>query len=109
MKKLFVLSVFVLSGLISTTTFAQEEKVVEGISNEAEVKVSELPDAVTKALKENFVGYTAKKVSKILKQNADTKKNEAFYNVLLTKGKESLIVLIDPKGNVVDKSARSDK
>ncbi len=110
MKKLFVLSVFVLFGLISTTTFAQvEEDVKTEVQDKTEIKVSELPDAVAKALKDNFANFTAKKASKVLKQNVDTKKNEAFYYVTLTKGKEKLSVLIDPKGNVINKSASSNK
>ncbi|MCF6351273.1 MAG: hypothetical protein L3J23_09660 [Flavobacteriaceae bacterium] len=105
MKKLFVLSVFVLFALISTTTFAQEEVVAENVTevqdeiaevqDKTEVKVSELPDAVAKTLKENYADFTAEKASKVLKQV------KAFYLVTLTKGEENLVVLLDSAGKEV--------
>ncbi len=111
MKKLFVLSVFVLFGLFSATTFAQveEEKALAEVQDATEVKLSELPEAITKSVKGNFSDYTLKKAAKVLKQNPASKKNEAFYNVTLVKGKEVLNVLFDAKGNELKKAPSTSK
>ncbi|MCF6351272.1 MAG: hypothetical protein L3J23_09655 [Flavobacteriaceae bacterium] len=96
MKKLFVLSVFVLFGLISTTTFAQEvESVATEVQDETEVKVSELPDTVVKTLKDSFADFTAEKASKVLKEGKE------FYLITLIRGEENLVVLIDSAGKVI--------
>ena len=75
MRKLSYLIVFAALSLISTTTFAQEvkeevkaevKKVLQ--EDKVEVKLSELPEAVTDALGDEFEGYTAKKAYKTKKR-----------------------------------------
>lgn len=104
MKKLSYLIVFVMLSLISTTTFAQEVK--EKVKMESkemlqkekvEVKLSELPEAVTDVLGDEFDGYTAKKAYKATKEN-----KEVFYIKLEKEGKY-IKVLIDTEGQVIEK------
>ena len=104
MKKLNYLIVFVMLSLISTTTFAQEVK--EKVKMESkeilqkekvEVKLSELPEAVTDVLGDEFDGYRAKKAYKATKEN-----KEVFYIKLEKEGKY-IKVLIDTEGQVIEK------
>ena len=63
MRKLSFLFLFAALSLISLTTFAQEMKedvkarATEMIQEKVEIKLSELPEAVTKALGEEFAEY----------------------------------------------------
>lgn len=104
MKKLSYLIVITALSLISTTTFAQEVKekmkmeVKETLQSEkVEVNLSELPEAVTDVLGDEFAGYTAKKAYKTKKENKEV------YFIKLEKEGKYLKVLIDSKGNVVEK------
>lgn len=105
MKKLNYLIVFVTLSFLSTTTFAQEVK--EKVKMESkemlqkekvEVKLSELPEAVTDVLEDEFDGYTAKKAYKATKEN-----KEVFYIKLEKEGKY-IKVLIDTEGQVIEKN-----
>ena len=104
MKKLNYLIVFVMLSVISTTTFAQEVK--EKVKKESkemlqkekvEVQLSELPEAVTDVLGDEFDGYIAKKAYKATKDN-----KEVFYIKLEKEGKY-IKVLIDTAGQVIEK------
>ena len=104
MKKLSYLIVFAALSLISTTTIAQEVKVPvknavkEMLQEEkVEVNLSELPEAVTDVLSDEFEGYTAKKAYKAIKED-----KEVFY-IKLEKEGEYIKVLIDAEGNVIEK------
>lgn len=104
MKKLSYLIVFVMLSLISTTAFAQEIKgKVKMESKEmlqkekVEVKLSELPEAVTDVLGDEFDGYTAKKAYKA------TKKNKEVFYIKLEKEGKYIKVLIDTEGQVIEK------
>jgi hypothetical protein len=103
MKKLFVLSLLAIFTLTSFTSIAQieDEDVETVIQDETKIEVTNLPDAVTKTLKANFANFTVEKASKVLKQNAGSLKNEAFYNVTLTNKEKSVTVLFDANGNEV--------
>ncbi len=104
MKKLNYLIVLGVFGLINTTMYAQE--VIQKVKTEVkeilqeekvEVKLSELPEAVTDVLEDEFVGYTAKKAYKTKKED-----KEVFYIKLEKEGKY-IKVLIDAGGTVIEK------
>lgn len=104
MKKLSYLFVFGALSLISTTTYAQEVKqkvkteVKEMLQEEkAEVKLSELPEAVTDVLGDEFAGYIAKKAYKTKKED-----KEVFY-IKLEKDGKYIKVLMDAGGKVIEK------
>ena len=104
MKKLSYLIVVAIIILISTATFAQEikEKVMieakETLQSEkTEVNLSELPEAITDVLGDEFAGYSAKKAYKTKKEDKE------IYFIKLEKEGKYLKVLIDPKGNVIEK------
>jgi ElaB/YqjD/DUF883 family membrane-anchored ribosome-binding protein len=102
MRKLSYLIVFAALSLISTTTFAQEEG--EEVKAEAkemlqqekvEVKLSELPEAVTKTLSEQFEEYTAEKAYKGVEDE------KVVYYIHLIKEGENIVAAIDADGNVI--------
>lgn len=99
MKKLSLVFAFAIVALFSTATFAQEvtEEVEETIQQRVEVKVSELPEAILKTLKEEFSDYTADKAYKTTENQ-----KEIFY-VILIKEKETLTVIIDANGGLIGK------
>lgn len=109
MRKLVYFFVFAAVSLVSTSTFAQEAKeevkamVQEKLQDKAEVKISELPEAVTKTLGENFAEYTAKKAYKATKDG-----KEVFY-IKLANGDQYIKVMIDAEGKVIDKKDKGDK
>ncbi len=98
MRKLSILLAFAVLSLVSTTTFAQETKEkVQAIEQEkVEVQISELPEAVTKALGEQFTGFTAEKAYKTVQDEKEV------YYVKLVKGEQHVKALIDAEGNVID-------
>ena len=101
MKKLSFLFLVAAMSLVSTITFAQEMKeevkaVVEEIAQEkVEIKLSELPEAVTKALGEQFAEHTAEKAYKAQKDGADV------YMVKLEKGGAYTIAHFDAEGKLL--------
>jgi len=103
MRKLSLVFAFVVFALVSTTTFAQEgmeaatQDVAEAVQEKTEVKVSELPEAVTKTLTEEFSDFTADKAYKA------TENEKEVYYINLVKEDEALTVIIDADGNVVAK------
>ncbi len=99
MKKLGLLLAFAVLSLVSTTTFAQEvkEEVQEVVQEKVEVQISELPEAVTKTLGEQFAEYAAEKAYKSILDEKEV------YYVKLAKGEEYIKVLIDAEGNVIEK------
>jgi len=104
MKKLSYLIVVAAISLISTSTFAQEIKEKVKIeaketlqSEKAEVNLSELPEAITDVLGDEFAGYSAKNAYKTKKEDKD------IYFIKLEKEGKYLKVLIDSKGNVIEK------
>jgi len=103
MRKLSFLFLFVALGLFTTTTFAQEIKEeVKAVAkkqaqNKVEVKLSELPEAITKTLSTEFAEFTAAKAYKAKKDNADV------YYVKLKKDGKWTKVLFDAAGKVLDK------
>ena len=95
MKKLIYLLLIGAFSLTSTTVFAQETKEAqETIQDKVEVQLSDLPEAVTKALGENFAGYTAEKAYKVIHN-----KKEIYY-IYMVKDDESIRVIIDTEGNI---------
>ncbi|HHC80947.1 MAG TPA: hypothetical protein ENK46_13770 [Flavobacteriia bacterium] len=103
MRKLIYVFVFAAIGLVSTTTFAQEDKenskaaIQEKVQDKVEVTINELPEAVTKTLGEQYAAYTAEKAYKATKD-----KKEVYY-VKLVKGEDYIKVLIDADGKVIEK------
>jgi ABC-type phosphate transport system substrate-binding protein len=102
MRKLSFLFLFAAFGLASTTTFAQEVKeevkaVVEKVQKQekVEIKLSELPEAVTKALGEEFAEYTAGKAYKV------TKDGTASFYVKLEKDGTVTKVHFNAEGKVL--------
>lgn len=103
MRKLSYLIVFAALSMISTTTFAQEVK--EEVKAEAkemlqqekvEVKLSELPEAVTKTLSEQFADYTAEKAYKAVQDGKEV------YYIQLVAEEQNIVATIDAEGNVIE-------
>jgi len=111
MRKLSLVFAF---ALVSTTIFAQEGmdtaaadaqaavqevavQEVVAVQEKEEVAVSELPEAVTKTLTEEFADYSADKAFKA------TENEKEVYYINLLKENEALTVVIDADGNVVAK------
>jgi len=105
MRKLSILFAFVLVSLVSTATFAQDTKVEAQVveQEKVEVQVSELPEAVTKTLGEQFAEYSAKKAYKTMQGDKEV------YYVKLVKGEEYTKVLIDAEGNVIESKEEMKK
>ena len=105
MRKLSLVFAVVVFALVSSTAFAQEgmetaaQDQAAAVQEKTEVKVSELPEAVTKTLTESFSDYTADKAFKA------TENEKEVYYINLVKENEALTVVIDADGNVVGKSA----
>ena len=103
MRKLSFLFLVAALSLVSTTAFAQEvQKEVKAVVKEVaqekvEIKLSELPEAVTDVLGDEFAEFTAEKAYKAQKNNADV-----FYIKLKKDGKYTK-VLIDATGKVLEK------
>ncbi len=99
MRKLSILLAFAVLSLVSTTTFAQEtkEEVKEVVQDKVEIQISELPEAVTKTLGEQFAEFTAEKAYKSVLDEKEV------YYVKLVKDGEYSVVLIDAEGNVIQK------
>ncbi len=99
MRKLSILLAFAVLSLVSTTTFAQEvkEEAQEVVQDKVEIQISELPEAVTKTLGEQFAEYTAEKAYKSILDEKEV------YYVKLVKDGEYNVVLIDAEGNVIQK------
>lgn len=104
MRKLSILLALLVVSFASTTTFGQETKeLVQKVKQEKEkvaVQISELPEAVTKTLGEQFAEYTADKAYKTVKNNKEV------YYVKLVKGEEYKKVLIDAEGNLIKKEEK---
>ena len=101
MKKLSFAVAFAAMSLVSTGAFAQEVEetveVVEAAQQEAvEIQVSELPEAVTKAIAANFSEHTAERAF------TTSKDEKPAYLVVLAKGDAKEEVLFDAEGNVLE-------
>jgi hypothetical protein len=105
MRKLSILLAFAVLSLVSTTAFAQEvkEEVQEVAQDKVEVQISELPEAVTKTLGENYAEYTATKAYKSVLDEKEV------YTITLVKEQESVEVLIDADGNVIQKEEEPEE
>jgi len=109
MRKVIYFFVVAIISLASTTTFAQEVKeevkavVQEKLQDKTEVKISELPEAVTKTLSEKYAEYTAEKAYKVSKDNKEV------YYVKLVNGEQYIKVLIDAEGKVIEKKDKGQK
>jgi uncharacterized protein (UPF0333 family) len=101
MRKLKFLLLLVVISLISTVTYAQVEETE--VQEKVAVQASDLPDAVAVTLKEKYAEY---KVDKALQTEFNNKK--AFY-VLLSKGEESIKILIDAEGNIYNQEEEEDE
>jgi len=98
MRKLSFLFLVAALSLISTATFAQEikEEVKVVAQEEAvEIKLSELPEAVTKALGEQFAEHTAEKAYKAKKDGKD------IFQVKLEKDGSYTMVHFSAEGEVL--------
>ena len=99
MRKLSFLFLFAMVGLLSTATFAQEnkEEVVKQVQQDMEeVNLSDLPEAVKKTLGETFVEYTPEKALKAKKED------KIIYYIKLEKEGEFTTVMIDEEGAVIE-------
>ncbi len=100
MKKLSFLLLFMALSLVSTTTFAQEVKddvkaIVEEVQEKVEIKLSELPEAVTKVLGEEFTEHTAEKAYKVTHDDQET------FHVKLEKEGAYTMVHFDAEGKIL--------
>ena len=109
MRKLRFLVLFAALGLFTITTFAQEVKeevkaVAEEVAQEkVEIKLSELPEAVTKALGEQFADSTAEKAYKATQDGQD------IYHVKLEKDGAYTLVHFDAEGKVLGQEEVDEK
>ena len=103
MRKLSFLFLFAALSLFTTTTFAQEvEKEVKAtatktVQEKVEIKLSELPEAVTDVLGDQFAEFTAEKAYKAKKDNT------AVFYIKLKKDGKYTKVIIDATGKVLEK------
>jgi len=103
MRKLSFLFLFAALSLLTTTTFAQEMKeevkatATKVVQEKVEIKLSELPEAVTKVLGEEFAEFTAAKAYK------EKKDNVAVFYIKLKKDGKYTKVIIDDTGKVLEK------
>jgi hypothetical protein len=101
MRKLSFLFLFAALSLVSTTMYAQEvQKEVKAVLKEVaqekvEIKLSELPEAVTKALGDQFADATAEKAYKVTQDGQD------IYHVKLEKDGTYTMVHFDAEGKVL--------
>jgi len=101
MKKLSFLFLVTALSLVSITAFAQEvQQEVKAITEvvvqeKVEIKLSELPEAVTKALGEQFAESTAEKAYKATQDGQD------IYHVKLEKDGTYTMVHFDTDGKVL--------
>ncbi len=97
MRKLSFLFLVAALSLVSTTAFAQEvQKEVKAVVQEkVEIKLSELPEAVTKALGEQFADATAEKAYK------ETQDGQDIYHVRLENDGAYTMVHFDAEGKVL--------
>ena len=110
MRKLRFVFLFAALGLFTTATIAQEVKkeVKEEVKAAAkkvqkekvEVKLSELPEAVSKALGEQFAEFTAEKAYKAKKENKEV------YYIKLSKDGKSKKVWISAEGKVIEQKKK---
>jgi len=101
MRHLKILLVFGVMCFIGTVSFAQIETIEEiktEVQDKTEVLINDLPQAVTKTLKDKYANYIASKASSSIQ--ADGK---VVYSVSLLKGTETTEVTIDSEGNLVEK------
>ena len=109
MRKLRFLVLFAALGLFTMTTFAQEVKeevkaVASAIAQEkVEIKLSELPEAVTKALSEQFAESTAEKAYKATQDGQD------IYHVKLENDGAYTLVHFDAEGKVLGQEEVDEK
>jgi len=102
MRKLSFLFLFAALSLVSTATFAQDNKeevkavTVEVQQDMEEVALSDLPDAVKKTLGETFAEYAAEKALKAKKDD------KVIYYIKLQKDGEFVTVMIDAEGKVIE-------
>lgn len=108
MKKVsFMIFVLSLISLLSIEVNAQEPKEeIKAVTKELqkekeEIKLSELPVAVTKALGEQFAEYTAEKAYK------GKKADKAVYLVKLSKDGETKKVWISAEGKVIERKKKA--
>lgn len=103
MRKLRFLFLFAALSLFTTTTFAQEikeevkEKASKTIQKKVEIKLSELPEAVSKVLGKEFAEFTAAKAYKAKKDNKE------IFHVKLEKDGKYTMVHFDSEGNIKGK------
>ena len=101
MRKLSFLFLVVALSLVSTTAFTQEVQkevkaaVKEVVQEKVEIKLSELPGAVTKVLGEQFSEATAEKAYK------ETQDGQDIYYVKLEKEGAHIMVHFDTEGKVL--------
>lgn len=108
MRHLKILLVFGVMCFIGTVSFAQVETIEEvktEVQEKTEVLISDLPQTVTKTLKDKYADYVTSKASSSIQDNGTV-----AYTVSLLKDKETTEVTIDSEGNVVEKGkAKRDK
>ena len=101
MRKLSFLFLVAALSLVSTTAFTQEVQkevkavVKEVVQEKVEIKLSELPEAVTKVLGEQFADATAEKAYK------ETQDGQDIYHVKLEKDGAYTMVHFDAEGKVL--------
>ena len=100
MKKLSYVIVIAVLSLVGTTAYGQEiEETVEQVEQQekVEIELSDLPEAVSKAIAADFAEYTADKAFKKLKDDA------IVYFVTLAKGEEKIGLYYNAEGKLLEK------
>ncbi len=108
MRKLSFLFLVAALSLVSTATFAQEikdkEEVQSVMQEEAvEIKLSDLPEAVTKTLGDEFAEYTAEKAYKAKKDS------QYIFQVKLEKDGSYTMVDFSTDGKVLGQEEVEEK
>ncbi len=98
MKKLKFLLVLTAVLFVNAISFAQVEDaaVTTEVQERVEVKVSDLPEAVTKALADQFAGYEVTQAFQTVQDGAEA------FSVSLAKDEKSTVVVVDSQGNVLN-------
>ena len=101
MKKINLFFAFALTIALSTTAFAMDfngvnSEINQPVQERVEIAVSDLPAPITSLLGDKFAGYSVDKAYKVEKQGT------TVYFVDLSKDGQSVTMLFDENGNVIE-------
>jgi putative PepSY-like beta-lactamase-inhibitor len=91
---------FMMDGKKSSAKFEKSGKWKE---TETEIKIAELPKAVSQTIAKEFAGFKIEEAEK-----AETSKNGIVYEVKVKKGKETYDVMVASSGKTLEKVTEKD-